>query len=1016
MQITRGDYLQDLITIYLENNTDKEIDELYDTLVLQCGSIQKFYEPVLPIKVSFDEQESMKLQNTNVAYLAGITKDGHKETFNGSISFNTRGEVVFYEPPVSTVIPSGTSAPSCDCRGLNAVFSNCSQPAIKAYFVMNWKPEKLSQLQNDTDFQDGADVAQSISAHNASTEAHPYIQGLIEGEVSVRASQTEALEVSIAQETSIRASQTEALAVSIGAETTAREEAISLAIQTTEAYTDTVVQGATTAINTTIGTLSSLTTTSTTDIVSAINSEVSDRQSADNNLQGQIDALSAASDVKDIVGTYADLENYDTSHLGNNDIIKVLNDETHDNQPSYYRYNKSTDTFSYIGSESAAYTKAQSDSIFVTKTTEINGHALSSDINLTASDVGALPSTTTIGNGATTIQRNGSAIGTITANQTTANTINVTVPTATSQITNDSNFQNATQVTSAIASGTSDLANQDLSNLSNTGNARLHALKSYSDEGELLTDSEGLADIKNYAHSTYCGDQVYSSTNLDLSKFVYASGNRPIIVDGITNNLSYSNNLSIYLTQSTIDLTNKSWKLSFRAKFNNKPSSNKFILDGIRPSNDYAQIQIYQNGGGGLRFLNTLTGNNEKYSNIQAYPIDNTYCDIELVYNKVTNTYTCNVLQDNNLYSTSSITDAYPLTTFMGFLIGSSTGNTMTIDLKYVKVEIDGIPVFSGNKTGVDTIKADDWTPNGTPTISADGIISNIDSSNFIYKTGINLNANSFKIKTKINVTTLSGAKRILEYGNSLIFQITNATLQLFASSTSGSYDIADSVSCGTLTVGIHDFEFEFTGSQYIVKIDNEITKTITNSNKIRQGTNAYIFSGYGGGSPMLGEQNLNAFKIYVNGSLVYQPCLKIPYTESKTGSKIVNSVYRDRVSDMYEQFGYAPYYTLSDTDFSLPEGDLYGLIERVSDRPDYYSAITVSDINGSSKAYTIGEKCLAIIKPSTPASTYTISVQPAYGDTYKSISGYGYMTLEFDTGDKVYASVSSSMDLYLIR
>lgn len=47
------------------------------------------------------------------------------------------------------------------------------------------------------------------------------------------------------------------------------------------------------------------------------------------------------------------------------------------------------------------------------------------NVTLTASDVGALPDTTTIGNGATTIQVNGTSVGTITANQTTDGSINI---------------------------------------------------------------------------------------------------------------------------------------------------------------------------------------------------------------------------------------------------------------------------------------------------------------------------------------------------------------------------------------------------------------------------------------------------------------------------------------------------------------------------------------------------------------------------------------------------------------
>ena len=66
------------------------------------------------------------------------------------------------------------------------------------------------------------------------------------------------------------------------------------------------------------------------------------------------------------------------------------------------------------------------------------------------------------------------------------------------------------------------------------------------------------------------------------------------------------------------------------------------------------------------------------------------------------------------------------------------------------------------------------------------------------------------------------------------------------------------------------------------------------------------------------GSMDLNDTKVYINDNLAYQPCLKIPYTQSKTGSKIVDGGYRDRVQDMYNQFGYTHYYTLGDTDFTL--------------------------------------------------------------------------------------------------
>lgn len=126
-------------------------------------------------------------------------------------------------------------------------------------------------------------------------------------------------------------------------------------------------------------------------VASAISTETSNRESADNNLQSQIDAIVSSSDVFDIVGTYAELQAYDITTVPVNDIIKVLVDSTHGGAATYYRCVESggVKSWSYIGSEGAYYTKGEADSLFVPQTRTVNNMALSSNITLTASDVGA---------------------------------------------------------------------------------------------------------------------------------------------------------------------------------------------------------------------------------------------------------------------------------------------------------------------------------------------------------------------------------------------------------------------------------------------------------------------------------------------------------------------------------------------------------------------------------------------------------------------------------------------------
>lgn len=121
-----------------------------------------------------------------------------------------------------------------------------------------------------------------------------------------------------------------------------------------------------------------------------LSDEVTNRENADNALQSQIDAISASSDVVDIVGTYAELQNYDTSGLGDNDIIKVLQDSTQNDATTYYRWSTTTQTFTLIGQEGPYYTKASADAQFVPQTRTVNGKPLSANITLNASDVSAL--------------------------------------------------------------------------------------------------------------------------------------------------------------------------------------------------------------------------------------------------------------------------------------------------------------------------------------------------------------------------------------------------------------------------------------------------------------------------------------------------------------------------------------------------------------------------------------------------------------------------------------------------
>lgn len=104
-----------------------------------------------------------------------------------------------------------------------------------------------------------------------------------------------------------------------------------------------------------------------TELANQLLDETNARADGDHALDEKIEALEAASDVVDIVGTKAELDDYDTSKLSDNDIIKVLQDETKEDATTYYRWDKANSTFTYIGEEGPYYTQSQTDTLLAGK-------------------------------------------------------------------------------------------------------------------------------------------------------------------------------------------------------------------------------------------------------------------------------------------------------------------------------------------------------------------------------------------------------------------------------------------------------------------------------------------------------------------------------------------------------------------------------------------------------------------------------------------------------------------------
>lgn len=125
--------------------------------------------------------------------------------------------------------------------------------------------------------------------------------------------------------------------------------------------------------------------------------ETAAREAADDVLQEEIDAIKNSPDVVDIVATYADLQAYDTSSLGTDDIVRVLRDEMHDGASTYYRWNDPNAGWNFIGTVGDYYTISQVDTLLAGKQDALTA---GDNINIDADNViSATDTTYTAGEG-----------------------------------------------------------------------------------------------------------------------------------------------------------------------------------------------------------------------------------------------------------------------------------------------------------------------------------------------------------------------------------------------------------------------------------------------------------------------------------------------------------------------------------------------------------------------------------------------------------------------------------------
>lgn len=584
-----------------------------------------------------------------------------------------------------------------------------------------------------------------------------------------------------------------------------------------------------------------------------------------------------------------------------------------------------------------------------------------------------------------------SAIGKL-ANLTTTNKNNLVG--AINEINNITPNSANKDLSNLSTTGETHFTNPSLSNLNVTGKSRLHALKGYSDEGELLTDSEGLNDVQYYAHSTY-----------DNSKFT-VSGTPIITTDGVYTGQPSS------VVKFPISITNGQQTV-YTLKYTHKTSANlQFILSTIYNNivNDCLYIIVDTNNS----FMVNIAGTAYTVSNFTLINGQTYNLEIKTDYK----TYVKLNVDGTEKYSKTNLSLSYGANNY-GFLgnnsaVANNRNIIGSIDLKQFSITVDGVPVFSGTKTGIDDVKPVNYTVSGTPTITTDGVASNFRATdNYVYSPVSISTPNSFEINFNIKtgstvadngilyISESGGLRLVCDCGGSgkMLIRYWNGASTAYVASdfipaTNTEYSISLKYSNNTLGLYVDNTLIASTSS-YVATALSRI-----NIGMASIGSGVVTYFG--------GSIDLNTFKMYVDGKLVYQPCLKIPYFWSKTGSKVVDSAYRNRVSDMYNQFGYAPYYTLSDSDFTLPQGELYGMIENKLDTLSPKQSEIDTIIGWSEPDYANG------ILAGTSLNTTVSYTAPSKGYIVANLIVF-HGTTYVDVNSVRVATASSGVDQYLL-
>lgn len=509
-------------------------------------------------------------------------------------------------------------------------------------------------------------------------------------------------------------------------------------------------------------------------------------------------------------------------------------------------------------------------------------------------------------------------------------------------------------------------ANQSISNLNEDGESKINASKCLL-TNTIVTNTAAYNTVKNYSQDSF-----------DLSKFTVV-GSPSISDEGIYVNQASANYLQIPVPSNT-----ENFVLEFELYQERIPwSSANYALGGGAGSTQFGFINININNTGG--------------TDVRLYQSDDTTITTSGIMTTALGLYKFNfTYQDKKLTETITKPDgtsaSFSITGEIGgisqtspyFRIGYYTGGS--IDLKTLKFYSNGELYFTGANTEIDTIKPLDVEKLGDIHVNEHGIAENFNANNAIkapisfnptstvkIRSLLTWNTGSTQPKDEINVPYVFGPSRWridvtstsvyatndLDTSTNTRFNIAIPELQ-----NGDAVEIIETITIRTRTVKVIINETdEYSGSTTFAANQAFSTSELTIGNASFDGSSEYFWNG---------AINLNMFIVYIDGKLTYEPCLYIPYIQSKTGSKIVEKVYRNRVYELYDQTGKAEYYTLDteNENVTLPLGEIYGLIASKADTLNVANK-SLEDLTEDGNALINNSKAWIAGKPTNDKTTY---------------------------------------------